>query len=101
MLTGQEIEVYTINGELIGHLPIDAEIREWTVFSDLDLIDYVAFVDITNRIGFFEIGRLNVGVRLMTGRWSNLLALRYLEERHCIAGLTDDGLLTLHPLITT
>jgi hypothetical protein len=96
-VVGLDIEVYTINGEFIGQLRIDVEIREWTVFSDAELMDYVAFVDLTNRIGVFEIGNLDRGVHIISGRWSTLLAVRYMRERKCLAGLTDDGLLTLHP----
>jgi hypothetical protein len=92
-----EITVFTINGDDVGRMEVEAEIREWITYSDRNGFDFVAFVDVGNRIGLFEAGAPGE-VKWLGGKYSNLLALRYLEDRKCIAGIAEEGALTLYPL---
>jgi hypothetical protein len=55
------------------------------------------FVDVANRIGVFEVGEPKE-IRFLAGKYTNALALRYMEKKKCIAAVVEEGLLTLYPL---
>jgi hypothetical protein len=97
VLIGLEVTVFTINGDDVGRMEVETEVREWIAYSDQSGFDFVAFVDVGNRIGVFEPGAPG-DVKWLSGRYSNLLALWYMEERKCIAGIAEEGMLALYPL---
>jgi hypothetical protein len=97
VLVDLEIFIYTINGEEVGVVKVDTEIREWVCYADQNGFDFVVFVDVANRIGVFEVGEPKE-IKFVAGKYTNALTLRYMEEKKCIAGVVEEGLLALYPL---
>jgi hypothetical protein len=95
---GQELSVYTINGDPIGQRKLGADIREWMVFSDYRLFDFLICVDEENQIGLVEVGRVEQNGVFINGREADILAVRWMEERSCVATVTRDGVLALYPM---
>jgi hypothetical protein len=93
--SGLDLSVYTINGDKVGERKLDAEVHVWSAVADHRLLDFLMCVDTEYRINEFEVGRPEGDAVTANGRRTDIFAVRWIEERSCIAAITGDGVLAL------
>jgi hypothetical protein len=96
--SGPDLAVYAINGDRVGGRKLEADVRAWSAFADHRLLDFLICVDTEYRINEFEVGRPESDAVIANGRRMDFIAVRWIEDRSCIAAITGDGVLALYPI---
>jgi hypothetical protein len=98
VVSGQELTVYTINGDMVGRRKLAADVRAWDAFADHRLIDFLVWVDEENQIGLLEVGRPEGNAVIVNVRGPDIFTVRWVKERSCVAAVTGDGILASYPI---